>query len=91
MKNVNNLLKEFLLSLLPNKPYCSMGNGYSTVIRSKESALSYPQIQVNSPFSWKIFVFDVDHQGAKFSWEDAGLPVPNFIVENPTNGHCHLY
>ena len=39
MKNVNKLLKEFLLSLLPNKPYCSMGNGHATVIRSKESAL----------------------------------------------------
>ena len=53
MKNVNKLLKEFLLSLLPNKPYCSMGNGHATVIRSKESALAYPQIQINSPFSWE--------------------------------------
>lgn len=91
MKNFNKLLKEFLLSFLPNKPYCSMGNGYATVIRSKESALAYPQIQVNSPFSWKVFVFDVDHHNAKFSWEDSGLPTPNFIVENPVNGHCHLY
>ena len=36
-------------------------------------------------------MFDVDHQNAKFSWENSGLPTPNFIVENPANGHCHLY
>ena len=38
-----------------------------------------------------MFVFDVNHQNAKFSWEDSALSTPNFIAENPANGYCHFY
>lgn len=91
MQKYKDLIKDFIQPLLPAKPYCSDGNACPTVIRSQKHAIRYPQIQINSPFSWKIMVFDVDHQNAAFVWEDVGLAAPNLIVQNPDNGHCHLF
>jgi hypothetical protein len=33
---------------------------------------------------------DIDREGAADAWLEAGLPPPNLIMENPTNGHAHL-
>ncbi len=34
--------------------------------------------------------FDVDSDGAAFSWEKADLPAPTIICVNPENSHAHL-
>lgn len=35
-------------------------------------------------------VFDIDRPGAALAWDDADMPVPNWVAENPANGHAHL-
>ncbi|MEE9924963.1 MULTISPECIES: replication initiation protein [Brucella] len=35
-------------------------------------------------------VFDIDRPGAALAWDDADMPTPNWVAENPANGHVHL-
>ena len=35
-------------------------------------------------------VFDIDRPGAAVAWDDADMPAPNWVAENPANGHAHL-
>ena len=35
-------------------------------------------------------VFDIDHPQAAVAWQDAGLPPPNWVAVNPSNGHAHM-
>lgn len=38
---------------------------------------------------WAI-VFDIDRSGSAFDWEDRNLPRPNWVAQNPENGHVHF-
>jgi hypothetical protein len=53
-------------------------------------ALRYSHVQFNDPKRVKWLVFDIDRPGAFFAAYDANLPAPNFIAENPKNGHAHF-
>lgn len=78
----------------PRKPYCSNDPKlYGVRIRSFGSAKTHRLIQPNPPGLVFRMVFDVDKPRQPepfFSWELAGLPPPNWIAQNPANGHCHL-
>ncbi len=38
---------------------------------------------------WAL-AFDIDRPDAAAAWDDAGMPCPNWIAQNPANGHAHL-
>ena len=78
----------------PRKPFCSDDpKKYGVRIRAFKCAKRYPFMQPNAPGIAFRMVFDVDKPRQPepfFSWELAGLPPPNWIIQNPRNGHCHL-
>lgn len=78
----------------PRKPFCSDDpKKYGVRIRTFEHAKKRRLLQPNLPELVFRMVFDVDRprqQEPFFSWELAGLPPPNWIAQNPENGHCHL-
>lgn len=77
---------------LPNKPYCTRGKGESLRIRPKKTAMEHPLIQFNDHAFVSWLCFDLDYaylqEGVK---NDVCIPSPTFVVENPLNGHCHVY
>lgn len=77
---------------LPNKPYCTRAKGESLRIRPKKTAMAHPLIQYNAPALVSWLCFDLDYaylrEGVK---NDECIPSPTFTVENPLNGHCHVY
>ena len=83
-------LELFNPNRLPQAPYCTRGKGEAVVIRRLQSALRNPLIQINLPlFTWWL-VFDIDHPQSAVAWQDAGLPPPNWVAVNPSNGHAHM-
>lgn len=56
----------------------------------KEKALTKKYIGYNNHSFVNGLVFDIDHELGAISWEIAGLPMPNTIIQNTTNGHAHL-
>jgi len=81
---LNRVLQE-----APYFPRCS-DNKTATKLRPREYAVRYPYMQVNRRGFVSWLIFDLDH-GRAWAWEDAGLPAPNMIVQNRSNGHSHLY
>lgn len=59
--------------------------------RTVETALSYPYISPNSDFNLSWIVFDIDREFNPYELYDKNLPLPTFIVFNPSNGHAHLW
>lgn len=76
---------------LARRPYCSDDPAIEGVrIRGAQQALARSHVQPNTPaLRWRI-VFDVDRPGALYAAEDANLAAPNWIAENPRNGHAHF-
>jgi hypothetical protein len=56
----------------------------------RDTALTMPMIQVNGPRCIRYLCFDIDRKFGALAWEDGNLPLPNFIMTNPKNGHAHL-
>ena len=81
-------LKRFAASL-PTKPHCSEDLKYGLSIRSRELALRYPLIQLNTKLRFYL-PFDIDRGGAAFAYEDARLPAPTMIMINKLNAHAHM-
>lgn len=79
-----------LYEQLHEKPYCTNNFASGLKIRTKKHAIKHTYLQINKPELVTFLVLDVDYEGAAFSWEDAGLPEPTYIVINPLNGHAHL-
>lgn len=75
---------------LPRYLLCSddFGNAYRT---TRAQAMSRPYIAPNPRALIWCSVYDVDRPGAALDWDDDCLaPPPNWIAENPANGHAHL-
>lgn len=88
--NVSTLTKEFK-NKLSKKPYCSDNLGYGLQIRSKQIALLRKYIQANCPHKMSWFVFDIDYPCIlETLFKEKVLPLPNIVVINPENHHCHL-
>ena len=80
-------LKVLFPSLIPDKPYCADWPEQGLQIRKRETALTKRHVQLNSPHIIRWLAFDIDRPGARFAHEDAYLPAPNFIAENPATKH----
>lgn len=76
---------------LPKKPYHTDQLGDYLRIHRAEMALRARYIQFNGPTHMHWLVFDIDRPGAAIDWEDRHVPPPNFTVQNPVNGHAHLF
>src|ERR1700731_4800980 len=60
------------------------------VVMSKAKALKYKLIQFNGPKYISYVLFDIDDRpDAVLAWQDANLPRPTIMIENPHNGHAH--
>jgi hypothetical protein len=82
-------LSLFSSDRLARRPYCSDDLAYGLRIRPQNQALRHSHIQANSPaLKWRL-VFDIDRPAAVFAAEDCGVATPNWIAENPKNGHVH--
>lgn len=81
---LNRILQE-----APYYPRCS-DNKTAALQRPREYAVRYPYMQMNRRGFVSWLIFDLDHRRA-WAWQDAGLPEPNIIVQNRTNGHSQLY
>lgn len=75
---------------LHQKPYCTNNFALGLKIRTKKHAIKHTYLQINKPELVTFLVFDVDREGAAFSWESVGLPEPTYTVVNPLNAHAHL-
>lgn len=92
MQSQIELLPSFLGNL-PTKPYCTNDLDTGLKIRSKNKAVSFKYIQPNSPFYQHYFVLDLDYESAlsEILYSLHGIPMPNFVAENPTNGRLHAF
>jgi hypothetical protein len=73
-------------------PYCTDDFKRDGIYRAnKRQALNKIYIEHNNDFFVNSIVFDVDTETAAISWKDADMPIPNFITQNPNNGHAHLF
>lgn len=68
----------------PFFPRCS-DDKTAAKVRPVEFALRHPYMQVNRPGRVSWLIFDLDHTNPSI-WEDVGLPAPNLIVANRSQG-----
>lgn len=61
-----------------------------TYRKPKNKALNKKYIGYNNNYFMNGFVFDIDQPEGAIAWDDCGLPKPNIIIQNTTNGHAHL-
>jgi hypothetical protein len=80
-------LKAQFPALIPEKPYCADWPENGLQIRGRKVALKKRHLQLNSPLMIRWLPFDMDRADAALAHEDAYLPPPNFIAENPENKH----
>lgn len=76
---------------LPRRPFCADDLARGVRPRSAQAALQHRHVQPNAPLEAAWLIFDVDYEGAAFSWERTNLPSPTVTVSNPANGHAHLF
>ena len=80
-------LKAQFPGLIPEKPYCADWPENGVQIRSRDTALKKRHLQLNSPYVIRWLPFDIDRADAIIAHEDAYLPPPNFIAQNPETKH----
>lgn len=74
---------------LPTTLRCSMVKD-STLFRKKtDRANIYAYVGYNPPNITRYIVLDLDYDDALFAYYDHNAPLPQFIIKNPDNGHCH--
>jgi hypothetical protein len=82
-----------LIGKLMNTPRATNGNRGGVfqppVAMSKAKALKHRLIQFNGPKYLSYLVFDIDRAEAALAWQDANLPRPTLIIENPRNTYAH--
>lgn len=76
---------------LPKKPYHTDILGTKLRIADVQRAVAAKYIQHNGPTHCYWLVFDVDRPTAALDWSDRNCPPPTFTVQNPSNGHAHLF
>lgn len=74
---------------LPTTLRCSTVKD-STLFRKKtDRASAYAYVGYNPPNVTRYIVLDLDYDNALFAYYDHNAPLPQFIIKNPENGHCH--
>ena len=86
------LVLDCFVDNLPKKPYCSNDLSQGLLIRPKQTAISYKYLQDNSPYYQHYLILDLDYSAAfvDILYSTPGIPLPNLLVENPTNGKAHV-
>ena len=75
-----------------SKPFCTDDFNRDGIYRAnKRQALNKVYIEHNNDSFINSIVFDIDTETAAIAWQDANIPIPNFITQNPANGHAHLF
>lgn len=83
---------DFFVRRLPHHPYCTNDLTTGLIIRNVEHALDHRHIQPNSPFSKTWLLYDVDRATSPEEiTQDLDLPPPTIFVQNPKNGHAHVF
>lgn len=78
---------------LPKTLRCSPYK-HNTDFRRKtpKRATQSAYVGYNTPNVTTFIVIDLDYDGSIFAYHDAGIPRPQFVIKNPSNGHCqYLY
>ena len=75
-----------------SRPFCTDDFKRDGIYRTnKRRALNSVYIEHNNDSFINSIVFDIDSDTAAIAWQDANIPNPNFITQNPANGHAHLF
>ena len=75
-----------------SSPFCTDDFKRDGIYRTnKRRALNSVYIEHNNDSFINSIVFDIDSDTAAIAWQDANIPKPNFITQNPDNGHAHLF
>ena len=77
-----------LYNNLPNTLRCSRIKNETTFRQKTNKATDYAYIGYNTPNVTTYIVIDLDYDGSMFAYYDTGLPRPQFVLKNPSNGHC---
>ena len=75
---------------LPRWLACTDNPADGVAMLPAEKALKRAHIAPNSRSLVWAMAFDIDRPEAGAAWLDADLPQPNWIAQNPKNGHAHL-
>lgn len=59
-------------------------------LEAKTTGVRNRYIQINHQNLTKLMVFDVDNPVTLYDWKYLDIPVPNLIIINPKNQHCHM-
>lgn len=75
-----------------SRPFCTDDFKRDGIYRTnKRRALNSVYIEHNNDSFINSIVFDIDSDTAAIAWQDANIPKPNVITQNPDNGHAHLF
>ena len=73
------------------RPLCCDEFDDGLVRRSRPIALTHRYVQFNNDLFLNWLIFDIDRPNSFEYWETARLPPPNLYVQNPFNGHGHVF
>lgn len=83
--------RDNFINQIQKLPYCTDNFKRDGIYKAKKSqALHKLYIEHNNESFINSIVFDIDSPTAGIAWSDSGLPKPNIITQNPSNGHAHL-
>jgi hypothetical protein len=73
---------------LSKMPFCTDDPRRGVHREPRSIALQHRNIEINRPSAVFWLPFDVDRADAVDAWEQGGQRAPNFIAQNPSNGHA---
>jgi hypothetical protein len=76
---------------IPAWPLCCDFYTDGAFRRPRPRALTRRHVQFNTDTMLGWLVFDVDREDSFEAWERANVHPPNLYVQNPDNGHGHLF
>ena len=82
---------QLFVDMLPRRPYCTDDPRLGQTVRSKEKALAFSHIQPNTSGKVVWLAFDIDEPDGATAWHQRNAPPPTLSIENPANGHAHLF
>lgn len=70
--------------------YVACSDDFGNVVRlPKQEAFKQAYIAPNNSSFINCLLFDIDLEEAGATWLDCDAPMPNWICQNPSNGHAH--
>ena len=78
-----------LHSNLPATLRCSRVKNSTQYRKKTNTANTYAYVGYNPPNTTRYIVIDLYYEHAVSAYYDNNAPVPQFIIKNPVNGHCH--